>query len=42
MKYDYVFWDWNGTLIDDAFASMESVNLMLARRNRPPISATDT
>lgn len=38
MKYDYVFWDWNGTLIDDAFASMESVNLMLARRNRPPIS----
>ena len=38
MKYSYVFWDWNGTIIDDAVASMDSVNLMLARRGRPPIN----
>lgn len=37
MRYDFVFWDWNGTIIDDAKASMDSVNLMLARRGLPPI-----
>ena len=38
MKYSFVFWDWNGTIIDDAAASMDSMNLMLARRGMPPIN----
>lgn len=33
-----VIWDWNGTLVDDAGASYESVNDMLARRQLPPIT----
>lgn len=33
-----VIWDWNGTLQDDARASWESVNDMLARRDMPPIT----
>jgi len=33
-----VIWDWNGTLQDDALASWESVNDMLARRDMPPIT----
>ena len=33
-----VIWDWNGTLVDDAQASMASVNDMLARRNLPLIT----
>ena len=33
-----VIWDWNGTLQDDARASWESVNDMLARRDMPLIT----
>lgn len=33
-----VIWDWNGTLHDDARASWESVNDMLARRDMPLIT----
>ena len=36
--YDYVFWDWNGTLFDDAYATCESVNTMLKKRGISPIS----
>jgi phosphoglycolate phosphatase len=32
-----IVWDWNGTLFDDAGVSLETLNLMLARRRRPPI-----
>ncbi len=35
MKYDYIFWDWNGTLIDDVEISIRSVNISLAKRNLP-------
>lgn len=35
MKYDYIFWDWNGTLIDDVEISIQSVNISLAKRNLP-------
>lgn len=35
--YDYVIWDWNGTLLDDISASLNSVNDMLALRGMPPI-----
>ena len=32
MKYSYVFWDWNGTIIDDMDCSMAAVNSMLEKR----------
>ena len=37
MKYKYVIWDWNGTLLDDVGAALASVNDMLAIRGREPI-----
>lgn len=33
--YRYVVWDWNGTLLDDAWLSVEVINRMLARRGLP-------
>ena len=33
MSYKYIFWDWNGTLFDDAYPTYEAVNDMLTRRN---------
>ncbi len=38
MSYKYVFWDWNGTLFDDATASWLAVNDMLDKRSQPKIS----
>jgi len=35
IKYKYVFWDWNGTLIDDLTTSIDSLNVSLAKRNLP-------
>lgn len=32
MNYRYVFWDWNGTLLDDTRASFEAVNISLRKR----------
>ena len=29
MKYEYIIWDWNGTLLDDVSASLFAVNDML-------------
>lgn len=37
-RIQLVIWDWNGTLHDDARASWESVNDMLARRDMAPIT----
>ncbi len=37
MKYKYIIWDWNGTLLNDIGASLASVNDMLALRGRAPI-----
>ena len=33
-----VIWDWNGTLADDAYASLLAVNDILAKRDMPPIT----
>ena len=33
MKYSHVFWDWNGTLLDDAHVAFSAVNEMLDRRS---------
>lgn len=38
MKYKHLFWDWNGTLLDDAMASFLAVNDMLSARNLPLIT----
>lgn len=37
LKYKYIIWDWNGTLLNDIGASLASVNDMLAMRGREPI-----
>lgn len=32
--YSYVFWDWNGTLIDDLETNFSVINTLLSRRKR--------
>lgn len=34
-KYDYVLWDWNGTLFNDVDASINSINISLKQYNLP-------
>ena len=34
----YILWDWNGTLLDDTRAALDTLNDMLVRRKRPPIT----
>ncbi len=36
--YRHVIWDWNGTLLDDKWLCIESINRLLERRNLPPIT----
>ena len=36
MKPSHVIWDWNGTLVDDAWLCVEIVNELLARRGLAP------
>ncbi len=38
MQYKYIFWDFNGTVIDDVQVALTCVNDMLARRSKPPIT----
>ncbi|MBP5511420.1 MAG: HAD family hydrolase [Kiritimatiellae bacterium] len=38
VRFSVVLWDWNGTLLDDAAASLRAVNAMLERRG---LSALD-
>ncbi len=38
MKYMHVFWDWNGTLLNDLQASYLAVEDMLSARNLPSIT----
>ena len=33
----YILWDWNGTLLDDTQAALDTLNAMLRRRGRTPI-----
>ncbi len=39
--YKYIFWDWNGTLLDDAYAACDAVNDMLDERGLPNITLTE-
>jgi len=34
----HVVWDWNGTLLDDTQAALDTLNIMLARRGGRPIA----
>lgn len=37
-KYQHIIWDWNGTIIDDAWLCVDVMNGVLARRNMPTIT----
>lgn len=37
-NYRHVIWDWNGTLIDDAWVCVEILNDLLARRGLQPVT----
>jgi phosphoglycolate phosphatase len=36
-KYEYILWDWNGTLLDDVWLCIEIMNKMLSKRKLPSI-----
>lgn len=42
MKYTNVFWDFNGTIVDDIHLGIRAVNRMLAKRGLATIPDTDT
>jgi len=37
-KYRHVIWDWNGTLLDDAWLCVEILNEILRQRNEQPVT----
>jgi phosphoglycolate phosphatase len=37
MKVSHIIWDWNGTLLDDTQACVNSINVLLAKRGVPPL-----
>lgn len=37
IKYDHIIWDWNGTILNDKWLCLESINTLLTARNLPPI-----
>ena len=41
MRYKYIFWDFNGTIIDDVHNSLGCVNDLLERKNRAPITLSE-
>lgn len=38
-SYADVIWDWNGTLLDDAWLCIETINELLRRRSLPAVTA---
>ncbi|MBT5956776.1 MAG: HAD family hydrolase [Candidatus Marinimicrobia bacterium] len=41
MKYKHIIWDWNGTLIDDAWLCVEIMNNILLKRGMNSITIDD-
>ena len=41
MKYKHIIWDWNGTLIDDAWLCVEILNNILEKRSLNAITIDD-
>jgi phosphoglycolate phosphatase len=39
--YRHVIWDWNGTLLDDAWLGVEILNQILKKRSRPCVTIED-
>lgn len=37
-KYDYILWDWNGTIVDDLDTNFKIINQLLLKRNLPAIT----
>ncbi len=37
-RYRHIIWDWNGTLMDDAWLCVEVLNELLQQRSLPPVS----
>jgi phosphoglycolate phosphatase len=37
----HLAWDWNGTLLDDVWLGVETINLLLGRRGLPPLTLED-
>ena len=40
MQYRHIVWDWNGTLLDDVQASVNTINQLLAVRSLPRTDAS--
>jgi phosphoglycolate phosphatase len=40
-RYDYIIWDWNGTILDDLQVNFEVENTLLSRRGRTLIRDID-
>jgi phosphoglycolate phosphatase len=38
MRYEHVIWDWNGTLFDDAWLSVEVINHVLGKRGMATVT----
>lgn len=38
-RYEHIVWDWNGTLLDDAWLCIDIMNDILQRRNLPEMDA---
>lgn len=38
MKYKHIIWDWNGTLLNDRWLCIESINSLLVDRNKAPLT----
>ncbi len=37
-KYKHIIWDWNGTLFEDIWLCVSSINKLLAQRNLPALT----
>lgn len=41
LRYKYIIWDWNGTLLDDVDINIEIINVLLSERGLPLIDNAD-
>ncbi len=38
MQYKHIIWDWNGTLLDDVWLCVQSINILLQKYNKAEVS----
>ena len=38
MRYQHIVWDWNGTLLDDLWLCIDSINSVLSSRNMKQVN----